>query len=63
VLLGARLRSEPDVVYLEHQTGAVYLDKPKGVDQDAHVMNAIAVASAPLGETAAILTEILRDQA
>jgi len=53
----------PDVVYLEHQTGAVYLDKPEDVDQYAHVMNAIAVASAPLEQTAAILTEILRDQA
>jgi transcriptional regulator with XRE-family HTH domain len=51
----------PDVVYLEHQTGAVYLDKPGDVDQYAHVMNSIAVASAPADQTPAILAGLLRD--
>jgi hypothetical protein len=33
----------PDVVYLEHLTGAQYLDRPEDVEQYARVMDRISV--------------------
>ena len=45
----------PDVVYVEHLTNALYLDKRDDVDQYLHVMESICVRSEPRRRTAAIL--------
>ena len=52
----------PDVVYLEHATNALYLDKPEDVAQYAHIMSSIGVYGAPPEQTAEILSELLHDQ-
>jgi transcriptional regulator with XRE-family HTH domain len=49
----------PDVVYLEHLTSAVYLNKPEEVDQYLHVMESICVRAAAPDRTAELLDKIL----
>ncbi len=49
----------PDVVYVEHLTNALYLDKRDDVDQYLHVMETISVRSEPPSRTVEILSEIL----
>jgi hypothetical protein len=49
----------PDVVYLEHVTNAIYLDKPEDVEEYAHIMSSVGVHGAPPEQTAEILTELL----
>jgi hypothetical protein len=49
----------PDVVYLEHVTNAMYLDKPEDVEEYAHIMSSVGVHGAPPEQTAEILTELL----
>jgi Domain of unknown function (DUF5753)/Helix-turn-helix domain len=51
----------PDVVYLEHLTNALYLDRPQDVDQYAYVMASVIVDSTPPEVTVEVLGEILRD--
>jgi DNA-binding XRE family transcriptional regulator len=51
----------PDVIYLEHLTGAVYLDKREDVRQYLHVMETVCVRAAPPAATPDILTGILKD--
>jgi DNA-binding XRE family transcriptional regulator len=51
----------PDVVYLEHLTGAIYLDKREDVRQYLHVMETVSVRSAAPDATPGILTGILKD--
>src|SRR6266540_2030770 len=51
----------PDVVYLEHLTGAIYLDKREDVRQYLHVMENVCVRSAPPDYTPDILADILKD--
>jgi hypothetical protein len=51
----------PDVVYLEHLTNALYLDKPQDVDQYAYVMASVIVDSTPPEVTVEVLSEMLRD--
>jgi DNA-binding XRE family transcriptional regulator len=51
----------PDVVYLEHLTGAIYLDKRDDVRQYLHVMETVCVRAAPPDATADILSDILKD--
>jgi DNA-binding XRE family transcriptional regulator len=51
----------PDVVYLEHLTGAIYLDKREDVHQYLHVMENVCVRSAPPDDTPDILAGILKD--
>jgi DNA-binding XRE family transcriptional regulator len=51
----------PDVVYLEHLTGAIYLDKREDVRQYLHVMETVCVRSAPPDATPDILSSILKD--
>jgi hypothetical protein len=51
----------PDVVYLEHLTGAIYLDKREDVRQYLHVMETVSVRSAAPDATPHILTGILKD--
>jgi hypothetical protein len=52
----------PDVVYVEHLTSALYLDRREDVDQYLHVMEGICVRAAPPGRTTAILHGILREE-
>jgi transcriptional regulator with XRE-family HTH domain len=49
----------PDVVYLEHLTSALYLNKPDDVDRYLHVMEGIAVRAAPPDQTVELLDRIL----
>ena len=49
----------PDVVYLEHLTGAMYLDKREDVRQYLHVMESVCVSAEPPDRTAEILGGIL----
>ncbi|HZD69214.1 MAG TPA: helix-turn-helix transcriptional regulator [Actinomycetes bacterium] len=51
----------PDVVYIEHLTNALYLDKPEDVDQYYHMMENICVRSAPPRRTADILGRIMKE--
>jgi transcriptional regulator with XRE-family HTH domain len=49
----------PDVVYLEHLTSALYLNKPEEVDQYLHVMESICVRAAAPERTVELLDSIL----
>jgi DNA-binding XRE family transcriptional regulator len=49
----------PDVVYLEHLTSALYLNKPDEVDQYLHVMETICVRAAAPDQTVDVLEQIL----
>jgi hypothetical protein len=51
----------PDVVYLEHLTSALYLNKQEDVDQYLHVMESVSVRAAPPDQTPGILHEILKE--
>jgi hypothetical protein len=51
----------PDVVYLEHLTNAVYLDKRDDVDQYLHVMDQISFRSERPDRTVEILGALLRE--
>jgi DNA-binding XRE family transcriptional regulator len=51
----------PDVVYLEHLTSALYLNKPDEVDQYLHVMESICVRAAAPDQTAELLHQILNE--
>jgi transcriptional regulator with XRE-family HTH domain len=51
----------PDVVYLEHLTSAIYLNKEDDVDQYLHVMETICVRGAAPDRTAEILGRILKE--
>ena len=51
----------PDVVYLEHLTSALYLNKQEDVDQYLHVMESVCVRAAPPDQTPEILHEILKE--
>jgi DNA-binding XRE family transcriptional regulator len=51
----------PDVVYLEHLTGAIYLDKREDVRQYLHVIETVSVRSAPPEETVDLLSSVLED--
>jgi len=52
----------PDVVYLEHLTNALYLDKRDDVDQYFHVMETVCVRAASPDKTAGILSRILQEE-
>jgi hypothetical protein len=52
----------PDVVYVEHLTSALYLSKQEDVDQYLHVMESIAVRSAPPDRSADIIGKILNEE-
>ena len=49
----------PDVVYIEHLTSALYLNKPEEVDQYLHVMEGICVRAAPPERTVELLERTL----
>ena len=52
-------RELPDVVYLEHLTNAVYLDKRAEVERYLDVMELLCVDSEPPAKTVELLTKIL----
>jgi transcriptional regulator with XRE-family HTH domain len=49
----------PDLVYLEHLTSALYLNKPEEVDQYLHIMESICVRAAAPDQTVELLDKIL----
>jgi hypothetical protein len=51
----------PDVVYIEHLTNALYLDKPDDVDRYYHVMENICVRGAEPRRTPELLARIIED--
>jgi hypothetical protein len=51
----------PDVVYLEHLTNALYLNKPDEVDQYLHVMEGICVRAAAPDQTVELLERLLAE--
>jgi transcriptional regulator with XRE-family HTH domain len=51
----------PDIVYLEHLTSALYLNKPDEVDQYLHVMESICVRAAAPDQTVELLDQILAE--
>jgi transcriptional regulator with XRE-family HTH domain len=51
----------PDVVYVEHLTNALYLERRDDVNQYLHVMDRISMSAAPPDETVDILHRILRE--
>jgi hypothetical protein len=51
----------PDIVYIEHLTSALYLDKLEDLDQYTATMEALCVAAPPPSRTEGILEEILND--
>jgi hypothetical protein len=52
----------PDVVYLEHLTNAVYLDKREDVDEYLHVMETICVRGEPPDKTMELLNRIQKEE-
>jgi transcriptional regulator with XRE-family HTH domain len=52
----------PDVVYVEHLTNALYLDRRDDVDQYLHVMENISIRAASPDQTEGIVNEILSRQ-
>jgi hypothetical protein len=51
----------PDVVYVEHLTNALYLDRREDVNQYLHVMDTISVRAASPDETVDTLHKILQE--
>jgi len=54
-------RELPDIVYVEHLTSALYLDKQSDVDQYMLAMERLSIVSAPPSATAEILKSIISD--
>jgi len=54
-------RELPDVVYLEHLTSALYLDKPDEVDRYLHVMESVCVHAAPPDQTVELLDQLINE--
>ena len=51
----------PDIVYIEHLTSALYLDKLEDLDRYTATMEALCVAAPPPNKTRDILTNIKKD--
>jgi hypothetical protein len=51
----------PDIVYIEHLTNALYLEKREDVDQYAAVVGRLFIEAEPPQRTPEILREVLRD--
>jgi hypothetical protein len=51
----------PDVVYVEHLTNALYLDRRDDVNQYLHVMDRVSTRAAPPDQAADVLHQILQD--
>jgi hypothetical protein len=51
----------PDVVYVEHLTNALYLDRRDDVNQYLHVIDRISMRGAPPDKTVDVLHKILKE--
>jgi hypothetical protein len=51
----------PDVVYVEHLTNALHLDRREDVEQYLHVMESICVRSEAPDKTVETLSAMLRE--
>lgn len=51
----------PDIVYLEQLSSALYLDKPRDVDNYAAVMERLIVVADPCDSTVAFLEQIIKE--
>jgi hypothetical protein len=51
----------PDVVYIEHLTSALYLDKREDVEQYAQAVNRLSIEAEPPARTTEVLKEIRKD--
>jgi hypothetical protein len=51
----------PDIVYIEHLTSALYLDKLEDLDQYTATMEALCVAAPPPNKTRDLIGTILKD--
>jgi hypothetical protein len=51
----------PDVVYIEHLTSALYLDKREDVDHYMEVMNHLSTEALTPAETTYFLAEIIQE--
>jgi hypothetical protein len=51
----------PDIVYIEHLTSALYLDKREDVEQYAQAVDRLSIEAEPPGRTAEVLDEIRKD--
>lgn len=51
----------PDIVYLEHLTGAIYLDKRSDLDRYLAAMDRLLLEASPLAATTGILLDIHQD--
>lgn len=54
-------RDLPDVVYIEHLTSALYIDKREDVDHYAAVMGRLSIEAAPVTATHEILGKALHE--
>jgi Domain of unknown function (DUF5753)/Helix-turn-helix domain len=50
----------PDVVYIEHLTSALYLDRPEEVDHYREVMNSLSAEAATPGDSQQLLKDLIR---
>jgi hypothetical protein len=50
-----------DIVYIEHLTGGLYLDKREEVDRYTAAIGRLFIEAAPLSETPAILRRVLKE--
>jgi transcriptional regulator with XRE-family HTH domain len=62
VLLGFSDRIDPDVVYLENQTGALYLEDEDEVTRYAAVLNHLRATALSADESIAFLSETIKKQ-
>lgn len=60
-ILSFALKDLPDVVYLEHLTSALYLDKPADVDRYASALDRLSGSSPPPQETPDIIRALLAE--
>lgn len=60
-ILRFALKDLPDVVYLEHLTSALYLDKPAEVDRYTSALHRVSAASPPPPQTPDILRALLAE--
>lgn len=60
-ILRFALKDLPDVVYLEHLTSALYLDKPADVDRYTSALHRVSAASPPPRETPDIIRALLAE--
>ncbi len=51
----------PDVVYVEHLSGALYLDKREDVDLYLNVMGAVCIRAEAPSKTVGIINKILKE--